>query len=238
MRIVTESASRPESDHLHNRFDLIAPLYPVLEQCVFGSHLNRARRAFVDAVVQADRILLVGEGNGRFLTLLLAHKNKGCINVVEKSAVMIRLAKARTRKRREVRCDLKFIETDVLEYSPADRFDCVVTHFLLDLFNPLAQRRLIKRIAELTAPSGTWINADFSPARTVRGSFLMWLQYAFFRMASGIQARRCFDESTAAAAAGWTVAEAIPYLGGLVVAKRYQRAPVSATGQNTPNRAW
>jgi ubiquinone/menaquinone biosynthesis C-methylase UbiE len=237
MRIVTESVSRPESDHSHNRFDLVAPLYPALEQCVFGSCLNRARRAFFDAVVQADRILLVGEGNGRFLTLLLAHKNKGCINVVEKSAVMIRLAKERTRKLGEVRCDLEFIETDVLEYSPADRFDCVVTHFLLDLFNPLAQRSLIRRIAEWTAPSGTWINVDFLPAHTVRGSILMWLQYAFFRMASRIQARRCFDESTAAAAAGWTVAETIPYIGGLVVAKRYQRAPVPAAGQNTPDRA-
>jgi ubiquinone/menaquinone biosynthesis C-methylase UbiE len=237
MGILTGAPSHPESNDLCNRFDLVAPLYPALEQCVFGSRLNRARHAFLDAAVQADRILLVGEGNGRFLTALLAHKNKGCVNVVEKSAVMIRLAKERTRKLGEVRCDLEFIETDVLEYSPADRFDCVVTHFLLDLFNPLAQRSLIKRIAELTAPSGTWINVDFLPANTVRGSVLMWLQYAFFRMASRIQARRCFDESTAAAAAGWTVAEIVSYLGGLVVAKRYQRAPVPGARHNTPNPA-
>jgi ubiquinone/menaquinone biosynthesis C-methylase UbiE len=237
MRIGTKSVSHRESAHSHNRFDLVAPLYPALEQCVFGSHLNRARRAFFDAIVQADRILLVGEGNGRFLTLLLAHKNKGCIKVVEKSPVMIRLAQERTRKLGEVRCNLDFVETDVLEYSPVDRFDCVVTHFLLDLFNPPAQGHLIKRIAELTGPSGTWINVDFLPARTMRGSILMWVQYAFFRVASRIQARRCFDESTTAAAAGWTVAETLSYLGGLVVAKRYQRAPDPAAGQNTPDRA-
>jgi SAM-dependent methyltransferase len=205
-----------------NQFNLVAPLYPALERCVFGSRLNRARRAFFDAIVQANRILLVGEGNGRFLSLLLGLKNKGCVNVVEKSAVMIRLAKKRTRKLGALRCDLKFIETDVLAFSPADRFDCVVTHFVLDLFNPPAQQSLIERIAELTAPGGSWINVDFLPARTVRGGILMWLQYTFFRMASRIEARRCFDESAAAAAAGWTVAEANPYLGGLVVAKRYQ----------------
>ena len=225
-------------DRSHNQFDLVAPLYPALEQCVFGSHLNKARRAFFDAVVHADRVLLVGEGNGRFLTTLAACKNKGCINIVEKSAVMIRLAKERTRKLGGVRCDLNFIKTDFLEYSSADKFDCVVTHFLLDLFNPPAQRTLIKRIEELTAPSGTWINVDFLPARTVRGGILMRLQYAFFRMASRIQARRCFDESTAAAAAGWAVAETISYLGGLVVAKRYQRAPVPAAGHDKPNRTW
>ena len=230
--------SHPEMQDPYNRFDLVAPLYPALERCVFGSHLNRARRAFFDAVVQADRILLVGEGNGRFLTGLLADKSKGCINVVEKSAVMIRLAKERTRKLGKVRCDLKFIETDVLEYSPPDKFDCVVTHFLLDLFNPLAQRSLIKRIGELTAPSGTWINVDFLPARTVRGGMLMCLQYAFFRIASRIQARRCFDASTAAAAAGWIVVETISYLGGLVVAKRYQRPEVSTASRNRPNPNW
>jgi tRNA (cmo5U34)-methyltransferase len=223
MGILKGSVFDPESNYSGNQFDLVAPLYPVLEECVFGSHLNRARHSFFDAVVQADRILLVGEGNGRFLTSLLEHKNKGGVEVVEKSAVMIRLAKDRIRRLGGLRCDLKFIQADVREYNPAKKFDCVVTHFFLDVFNPLAQRSVIKRIAELTTPSGTWINVDFLPARTLRGDILMWLQYTFFRLVSRIEASRCFDESTAATAAGWTVAENISYLGGLVVAKRCQK---------------
>jgi ubiquinone/menaquinone biosynthesis C-methylase UbiE len=223
------SATRAESNYSDPQFDLVAPLYPLLERCVFGSRLNRARLAFFDAIVPADRILLLGEGNGRFLTLLLKHKNKGCVEVVEKSAVMIRLAKERIRRLGEIRCDLRFIETDVREYHPANKFDCVVTHFFLDAFNPLAQRGVIKRIAEVTTPSGTWINVDFLPARTLRGGILMWLQYAFFRLVSRIEASRCFDGSTAAAAAGWTAAENISYLGGLVVAKRWQKEPGSCS---------
>jgi ubiquinone/menaquinone biosynthesis C-methylase UbiE len=203
----------------------VAPLYPLLERCVFGSRLDGARQAFFDAIVQADRILLVGEGNGRFLKSLLAHKRNGSVKVVEKSAVMVRLAKDRIRKLEEVPFDLAFIETDVREYNPANKFDCVVTHFLLDLFNPPAQRSVTHRIAELTTASGTWINVDFLPARTLRGGILIWLQYAFFRLVSQIEARHCFDESTAAAAAGWTVIETISYLGGLVVAKRLQKEP-------------
>ena len=232
------SAASAESNYSHNQFDLVAPLYPLLERCVFGSRLDRARQAFFDAIVQADRILLVGEGNGRFLTLLLAHKGSGSIKVVEKSTVMVRLAKDRIRKLEEVSFDLEFIETDVREYNPANKFDCVVTHFFVDLFNPPAQRRVIERIAELTTPSGTWINVDFLPARTLRGGILMWLQYAFFRLVSQIEARRCFDESTAAAAAGWTVVETISYLGGLVVAKRWQKEPVPAAGHDTPKATW
>jgi len=92
--------------HPAAQFDLVAPIYPALECLVFGMLLDDARQAFFDKVLEADRILLVGEGNGRFLKSLIA---------------------------------------------------------------------------------------------------------------------RCFDESEAAAAAGWTVAEAISYLGGLVLAKRYRR---------------
>jgi hypothetical protein len=232
------SAASAESNDSHNQFDLVAPLYPLLEHCVFGSRLERARQAFFDAIVRADRILLVGEGNGRFLTLLLANKGSGSVKVVEKSTVMVRLAKDRIRRLREIRCDLEFIETDVREYNPADKFDCVVTHFFLDVFNPLAQRSVIKRIAELTTPTGTWINVDFLPARTLRGRILMWSQYTFFCLASRIEARLCFDESTAAAAAGWTVVETISYLGGLVAAKRWQKEPVPAASHDTPKVAW
>jgi tRNA (cmo5U34)-methyltransferase len=232
------SAASAESNYSHNQFDLVAPLYPLLERCVFGSRLDRARQAFFDAIVQADRILLVGEGNGRFLMSLFAHKGNGSVKVVEKSTVMVRLAKDRVRKLQEVRFDLEFIETDVREYNPANKFDCVVTHFFLDLFNPLAQRSVIKRIAELTTPSGTWINVDFLPARTLRGGILMWLQYTFFRLVSQIEARRCFDVSAAAAAAGWTGVEAISYLGGLVVARRWQKEPVPGASHDTPKAAW
>ena len=220
------SVGSAESNDSRFQFDLVAPLYPLLERCVFGSRLDRARQAFFDAIVQADRILLVGEGNGRFLTSLLAHKGIGSIKVVEKSTVMVRLAKDRIRKLEEVPFDLEFIEADVREYNPANKFDCVVTHFLLDLFNPPAQQSVTHRIAELTTASGTWINVDFLPARTLRGSVLMCLQYTFFHIVSQIEARRCFDESTAAAAAGWTIAETVSYLGGLVVAKRWQKEPV------------
>jgi tRNA (cmo5U34)-methyltransferase len=223
VEISAGSPFQPKSDYSHNQFDPVAPFYPALEQCVFGSHLNRARHAFFEVVVEADRILLVGEGNGRFLTSLVSHKKKGCVEVVEKSPVMIRLAKGRVRTLGEMRCELKFIETDFREYRSSEQFDCVVTHFFLDLFNPPAQLSVIERIAELTTASATWINVDFVPARTLRGNLLMWLQYAFFRIVSQVEAGRCFDEWTLAARNGWTVSESLDFLNGFVVARRYMK---------------
>jgi tRNA (cmo5U34)-methyltransferase len=222
--------------HTAAQFDLVAPIYPALERLVFGMRLDDARQAFFEEVVEANRVLLVGEGNGRFLKSLIARKRVGCVFVVEKSKVMIRLAKNRAGESGKI--GLQFIKADFRVYQSGQQFDCVVTHFFLDLYNPPSQLAIIEKITEFVAEGGTWINVDFVPARTLWGSTLMWLQYAFFRVVSRIESKRCFDESKAAAAAGWTIAEAISYLGGLVVAKRYRKGPVPAAAYDTPNPTW
>ena len=204
-----------------SQYDLVARFYPGLERCVFGFHLENARQAFYEFALQSDRILLVGEGNGRFLKSLLARKTGGSIYVVEKSSVMIRLAKDRIDNRGKT--DLKFIEADIRCYAPEQSFDCIVTHFFLDQFNPPAQQAIIERFKESTTENGTWINVDFIPPRTMKGRALMWLQYTFFRIMSQIEARCCFDESTVAARNGWTVLESLSFLSGFVVAKRYKK---------------
>lgn len=204
------------------RYNGIARFYPVLERCVFGRDLEIARQAFSPSALQSNRILLVGEGNGRFLNLLLSRKTGATIRVVEKSPVMIRLAKDRIGE--QGRTDLKFIETDFRCYVPEQPFDCLVTHFFLDQFNPPAQKVFIDRFNKLTTDNGTWINVDFTPPRTIKGRTLMWLTYTFFRIVSQVEAGRCFDESTVAAQNGWTVSESLNFLGGFVVAKRYVKS--------------
>jgi tRNA (cmo5U34)-methyltransferase len=162
---------------------------------------------------------LVGEGNGRFLKSLMAAKAAGQVTVVEKSHQMVCLAKKRLVNTGQAA--LEFLEADFRQCQFTERFNCVVTHFFLDLFNPPSQLAIIEKMAELVAEGGIWINVDFTPARTIRGRALMWLAYTFFRILSQVEAGRCFDESTFAAQNGWTVSESLNFLGGLVVAKRY-----------------
>jgi ubiquinone/menaquinone biosynthesis C-methylase UbiE len=202
------------------QFDLVAPIYPALERLVFGLRLDEARQAFLEHVLEADRVLLVGEGNGRFLKSLIGRKRVGCVKVVEKSRAMVRLMKNRAGRPRKVALEL--IEADFLRCRLRKEFDCVVTHFFLDLFNPPAQLAVIDKLGEITTENGTWINVDFTAPRTMAGRVLMWLQYTFFRLVSHIEARRCFDESTVAVQNGWIVAGSRRFLGGFVVAKRYK----------------
>ena len=203
------------------RLDLVARFYPALERLVFGARLDLARNAFLSRIIREHHLLLVGEGNGRFLESVIGLKNSGSIKVVEKSSEMIRLAGLRLGVSRKVA--LEFIEADIRESEPGREFGCVITHFFLDQFSPTTQLAIAEKFARLTTRNGTWINVDFLPARTVRGNVLMWLQYTFFRLMWGIEAKRCFDESPAAARAGWVIGETIPFLGGLVFARRYQK---------------
>ena len=201
-------------------FNLVAPFYPGLERLIFGTQLDDARQTFLLEILKANQVLLMGEGNGRFLKLLNTRKFAGRVRVVEKSSMMIRLAKNHVGPVGKV--DLEFVQGDFRRCQLGKGFDCVVTHFFLDLFNPPAQLAIIEEFAELTDAMATWINVDFIPARSWRGRVLMWWQYRFFRVVSRIEAKSCSDELPAALQSGWSLVEAVPYLGGLVVARRYQ----------------
>lgn len=203
-------------------FDLVAPFYPGLERVVFGTRLDDARQTFLLAILKANQVLLVGEGNGRFLKLLNTRKFIGRVTVVEKSSMMIRLAKNHVGPVGKLH--LEFVQGDFRRCQLRKGFDCVVTHFFLDLFNPPEQLAIIEKFAELTDEMATWINVDFIPARSRRGRVLMWWQYRFFRTVSRIETKSCSDELPAALRSGWSLVEAVPYLGGLVVARRYQKA--------------
>jgi len=67
-------------------FDLIANFYPLLEQIVFGSTLSRSRRFFARRVLEGNEILLVGEGNGRFLFEMAKQNSSASFTVIDSSA--------------------------------------------------------------------------------------------------------------------------------------------------------
>jgi hypothetical protein len=69
MEIIGDSTPAPQRAA---QFDLVAPIYPTLDRLVFGVRLDDARQAFFEEVLEADQVLLAGEGNGGFLRSLIA----------------------------------------------------------------------------------------------------------------------------------------------------------------------
>jgi ubiquinone/menaquinone biosynthesis C-methylase UbiE len=189
-------------------FDLIASFYPLLEQIVFGSTLSQARRFFAGRVTEGNKILLIGEGNGRFLFEMVRQASSGSFTVVDSSTRM--LAAARRRIATVDRCPrVELIHTDIQEWrSPAGQYDRIVTHFFLDLFTPYSICRIVEKISRLATEDALWVNVDFScDNENLRQKLLMWAQYRFFRISAGIEASRLFDSLPYIRQAGWQILE-------------------------------
>jgi tRNA (cmo5U34)-methyltransferase len=216
-------------------FDLVASFYPLLEQIVFGSKLSRARRAFISRVTGGSKILLIGEGNGRFLSEAVKQTSSASITVVDSSARMLAAA---SRRIATVDCcsRIELIHADILEWqSAAGCYDRIVTHFVLDLFPPDRIRRLVEKISQLAVEDCLWINVDFtSENQSLPRKFLMWTQYRFFRIFAGIEAVQLFDARPLLRNASWEILETRLLDSGWIAAcllSRHRREVVSGQCQ-------
>jgi ubiquinone/menaquinone biosynthesis C-methylase UbiE len=187
-------------------FDSIASFYPLLEQIVFGSTLSRARGVFMTRVRDGNHILLIGEGNGRFLSEALKQISAASFTVVDSSARML-AATARRIATVDGCPRVELIHADILEWrSPARHYDRVVTHFFLDLFTPDHIRQIVEKISRLATEDALWINVDFtSDSPHLRQKILMWTQYRFFRISARIESARLFDSRQWIRQSGWEI---------------------------------
>jgi ubiquinone/menaquinone biosynthesis C-methylase UbiE len=192
-----------------SNFDLVANHYPLLEQLVFGSTLNQARGFFAREIGAGKKVLLIGEGNGRFLCEMMKQTSSASsFTVIDSSARMLTAARRRIAPLTSNR-SVEWISTDFLKWqAPAALYDRVVTHFFLDLFRPDQICQIVEKISRLTTKDGLWVNVDFTPdGRGLHQKMLMWAQYRFFRGSAGIEASRLFDARPWIRQGGWQVSE-------------------------------
>ena len=172
-------------------FDLLAPHYRWMELVLAGEKLQRCRTAFLDHVVEANNILILGEGNGRFLRECRRKLPNANITCVDASARMLALARGRVTGQGGGKID--FIHADALMWSPSDgNFDLIVTHFFLDCFRREQLESLIAKLARSAAPRASWLLADFQSAASgfhrYRSRLILWAMYRFFRVVTRLPA--------------------------------------------------
>ena len=176
-------------------FDRVAPHYHWLETLVFGSQLQKARTAFVRQIDPPRRVLIVGEGDGRFLAQFVRAYPRAAIDCLESSARMIDLARAGLERER-----VRFMLEDIRSADlPAGHYDLVVTHFVLDCFTKRGAEEVVARLACAAAPGASWLLADFREPRAGskrwHARFWLRLMYGFFRLTSGLEATELVDPS-------------------------------------------
>ena len=136
-------------------FDRVARAYSMLERLAFGGALQRARTAHLDTVVGAGGdVLLLGDGDGRFLESLLtaaAERNVpiGQIVSVDASAVMLELARERVAglpgaDRVLFRC------AAIEEFKPPEGFEAsmISAHFFFDCFGDERLAEVVRRLGQ------------------------------------------------------------------------------------------
>jgi ubiquinone/menaquinone biosynthesis C-methylase UbiE len=199
--------------------DPIARWYRWLEYAGFGRALERRREAFIDEVADARRVLVLGEGDGRFLKKLVESCGKmtencgkmreNCgvlssrrfsIDYVDLSHRMLDLARIRAGAHR-----VTYRHGDALTIPlPRAEYDLVVTHFFLDCLTENDAANLIARVAASLQPGARWLISEFrEPGPWARAMVAML--YFFFRITTGLRARRLIDHRRVLAARGFVM---------------------------------
>src|SRR3954468_3037624 len=110
-------------------FDVLAPHYRWMEFVSAGNQLQRCRTALLARVVSANNILILGEGNGRFLLECRRTFPNAKITVVDASAQMLARARQRLKGQGIDSDGIEFVCADALTWTPREgAFDLIVTH--------------------------------------------------------------------------------------------------------------
>lgn len=180
-------------------FDRVARHYRWLEALAFGNALQRARTFWNDKILAPQRVLIVGEGNGRFVCELVESYCDIDIDCVDASAQMLRMARRRLLQRHPDASEhVRFLHEDINSWQPSDRcYDLVVTHFFLDCFPRDEVEQIVSKLSRVATNNAVWLLADFTvpQAKLARWHAKIWLgaMYLFFRLVAGIKAKRLVD---------------------------------------------
>lgn len=183
-------------------FDRVAGVYQLLEKAVFRSALQKTRCGFLDALPCQGKVLVLGEGDGRFLKAAVEAKKELRFVAIDPSQAM--QATARGRLLPEERERVEFVHARVEDWLEGDArpageaFDAVVTHFFLDCFSNQELQSLVPRLASRLRPGGVWVVSEFrTPSAPwwwrMAGRGLIAVMYGFFRITAGLQATELPD---------------------------------------------
>ena len=171
-----------------NNFDLIAPFYDALASLVYGNKVKLAPTFFFKKINEANDILVIGGGTGAILIPLNQHFPNATITFLEPSSKMMQ------RARNRVVSNVNYVQQTLESYNPDQKFDLIITPFVLDVYNEQQLQQAIDKVKCLLCPGGHWLHSDFH-----QGEKLWWqrllirIMYIFFRLSASLQQQKLLN---------------------------------------------
>lgn len=199
-------------------FDRIAWCYDALAALVFGGSLRQAQRAALAGLPpSAPRVLILGGGTGWVLGAVLRRRPRATVLYLEASGPMLARAAAYLRRTAPAAAgQVEFRLGTEAALGPSERFDALVTFFVLDCFAPAALGPALARLAAARHPAAPWLLADFRPPRRGWQRALLGTMYWFFGAVAALPARQLPDLHGALAGLGLRPTRQTFFFGGAV----------------------
>ena len=197
-------------------FDRLAPIYDLMASVAFAGRIHASQTVLLPRLPRVRRALVVGGGTGRFLTSFLDHDPSAAAVSIDASAAMTRRTKARLENAgqgRRVELRVGGIE----KLAPGERFDLIVTHCFLDLFEESELQAVMDGLHRALDPGGHWLFSDF------RRKSVAAALYPFFRATCGIAARSLPDFDRAFARLSLLRVESTRMAAGILEAALFQK---------------
>lgn len=205
--------------------DGIAIWYRWLEYATFGNALQARRTEYIHDLLHARRVLILGDGDGRFTAEFLKQNREAQVDSVDLSARMLRLASRRIAPRDRDR--IRFHHADAITFDFQQTYDLIVTHFFLDCSSSEAVHSLSGRITQAVSEQALWLVSEFRiPAGRLKGklaAFLIRSLYFAFRLLTGLQITRLPDYACALQQCGFRRKRYKLGAGGLLISELWQR---------------
>jgi ubiquinone/menaquinone biosynthesis C-methylase UbiE len=198
-----------------------------MEVLMAGSIMQRCRVALIEEI-NPRKVLLVGEGHGRFLIPLLQHFPKAEVTCVDASASRLEVARRRVSHAGLDDRRVCWIHADVLRAGeiPGDH-DLLVTQFFLDCFDGNTLGEVVRRLAGRALEDASWLVADFQiPGRgwrQWRARAIVFLMIQFFRRVTALPASRLEDPSQFLCEVGFVERKRAEFEWGLLSCQLWSR---------------
>ncbi|MCW3108892.1 MAG: hypothetical protein JWQ09_3398 [Segetibacter sp.] len=180
---------------MKGNYNNVATFYDRLSRFIFGDAIVNAQKLLVQSIDANSTILIIGGGTGWILEEIAKKHSEGLhITYVEISEKMIALSKKRDFGSNKV----IFINKSIQDIQINQRFDIVITPFLLDNFSTGTTNIVFGKVHQCLLPDGLWLFADFQLTKDTHfwQKTLLKTMYFFFKFLCGIEANRLPDTNT------------------------------------------